>query len=192
MTSTPGRALWNNQLGCWFGNSGTYDAQFPSNSPTTYSDLSYVLGDFSVDVDVNKLQDGGIWLRSSFGGGSESGVLLVTGGSGGTGTGLYCHTVQSGSYSGTLNPVGGLFTPSLSNAHIRVTVSGDTYSAYVNGSLTPATTLTTSLFPTGHVGLYDFSNQTFDNFNLQAVPEPTTIATLGLGVLLGLRRKRKP
>ncbi len=183
--------LWNNQRGSWFGNAGTYDAQFPSNSPTTYSDLSYSLGDFSVDVDVNKLQDGGIWLRSSFGGGSESGVLLVTGGFGGSGTGLYWHTVQSGSYSGAINSVGGLFISGFSNAHIRVTVSGDTYSAYVNGSLTPATTLTTSLFSTGHVGLYDFSNQTFDNFDLQAVPEPTTMAALGLGVLLGLRRKRE-
>jgi len=147
--------LWKDQRGSWFGNSGTYDAQFPSNAPTTYSVLSYALGDFSVDVDVNNLQDCGIWLRSSFSGGSESVVLLVTGGDS---TGLYWPTVQSGSYSGTLNP---------------------------------ATTLTTSLSPTGHVASTTSQTRPSTTFNLQAVPEPATVAALGLGVVLGLRRKRK-
>lgn len=43
---------------------------------TTFASLT----DFTVDVDVNSLDDGGIWLRSSYNSGSLSGVLLVTGG----------------------------------------------------------------------------------------------------------------
>jgi hypothetical protein len=44
----------------------------------------------------------------------------------------------------------------------------------VNGSPTPATTLTTSEFARGEFGLYDFSNQTFDNIVLVSpVPEPS-------------------
>lgn len=38
---------------------------------------------------------------------------------------------------------------------------------------TPLTTLTDSTFTSGRVGLYDSSSQTFDNFALAAVPEPS-------------------
>ena len=37
--------------------------------------------DFTVEVDVNNWNDGGVWRRSSFSGGLASGVLLVTGAS---------------------------------------------------------------------------------------------------------------
>lgn len=181
-------AQWGNQRGSWFAAGGVYDSQFPSNSPVTYSDVPYLLTDFSVDVDINALQDGGIFLRSDFNGGSESGVLLVTGGFLGTGTGLYWHVVQNGSYSGILNSVGGLFVPGVSNAHIRVEVVGNTYSAYVNGSNVAATTLVDNTFASGRAGLYDFSNQTFDNFDLNVVPEPAGLALLGVGVVSVWRR----
>jgi hypothetical protein len=166
--------LWGNQAGLWAASSGVYFAQQPSNSPTTYTSLPYMLTDFRADVDINGLQDGGLWLRSSITDGSRNGVLLVTGGDLGTGTGLYWHVVSNDSFSAPINRVDGLFTPGVSNAHIRVEVSGDTYSAFVNGSPTPATTLTTSEFARGEFGLYDFSNQTFDNIVLVSpVPEPS-------------------
>src|SRR6266436_36967 len=76
--------LWGNEVGSWFAAGGVYDSQFPSNSPLTYSSLPFALSDFSIDVDINHLQDGGIWLHSADNG---NGVLLVTGGNGGTGTG---------------------------------------------------------------------------------------------------------
>lgn len=81
--------------------------------------------------------------------------------------------------------------PGVIDPHLRVTVVGDTYSVFVDGSATAATTLTTAQFSSGQVALYDFSAQTFDNFAL--VPEPSA---LGLVVLAGgaacwLRRRRQ-
>jgi hypothetical protein len=183
--------LWGNEVGNWTASGGVYFAQAPSNSPTTYSGLPFNLGNFSIDVDINHLQDGGIWLRSVD---DQNGVLLVTGGNLGTGTGLYWHIVTNGSFSGELDAVNGLFTPGVSDAHIRVEVSGDTYSAFVNGSTTAATTLTTTAFPTGRVGLYDFSGQTFDNVVVTSpVPEPASLVMLGTGAASALvysRRRR--
>jgi hypothetical protein len=76
------------------------------------------------------------------------------------------------------------------NPHIHIEVSGNTYSAFVNGSLTPATTLTTSLFSSGQVALYDNSAQSFDNFVLQTVPEPSASLLIVIGVA-GAYCKRK-
>ncbi len=182
---------WGNEVGGWSAASGVYDAASPNNSPPTYSSLPYTLTDFSVTVTVNNLTDGGIWLRSSS---NQNGILLITGGHGQTGTGLYWHEVQSGVSSSSLNEVTGLFTSGVSTATITVTVVGNTYSAFVNGSSTPATTLTSTLFASGKVGLYDFSAvQTLDNFSVSAIPEPATYALLLGACALGAapwRRKR--
>lgn len=181
--------LWGNEVGNWTASGGVYFAQAPANNPATYTSPPFQLGDFSIDVDVNHLQDGGIRLHSS---NDRNGVLLVTGGRLGTGTGLCLHIVQNGVYGSLLNGVTGLFTPGDSDAHIRVVVSGDTYSAYVDGASTPATSLTTNLFPTGRAALYDFSNQTFDNVLVATAPEPSALAPIGSGLagLPRLRRKR--
>lgn len=158
-------SVWRNEVGNWRASGGVYSAHAPSNSPIARSTLPFVFADCVIDVDINDLQDGGILLRSSPAPGTAlgvKGVLLVTGGFTGTGTGLYWHVIETGNTAGSaLNQVSGLFTPGASDAHITVTVVGDTYTAYVDGVL--ATTLTTDLFDVGGVGLYDFSNQTFDN-----------------------------
>jgi len=183
---------WGNEVGGWAATSGVYSAAAPNNNPPTYTSLPYTLTDFSVTVTINALQDGGIWLRSL---NNANGILLVTGGHGGAGTGLYWHEIVGGNTSpAVLNEVTGLFTPGADTATITVTVIGSTYSAYVNGSITPATTLTSALYASGRVGLYDFSGQTFDNFSVAAIPEPVDFALgiggLALGIVTYSRRRK--
>lgn len=172
--------LWGNEAGSWSASSGVYSAATPGNFPNAHSTLPYVLADFTVELDINNVQDGGIWLRSAAAGGTSigrTGVLLVTGVSGG----LYWHIVATGSsYGSILNPVTGLFTAGVSDPHLSVKVLGDNYSVFVNGAGSPATTLTTGTFASGQLALYDNSGQTFDNVSV--VPEPSVTFLLGLGM----------
>lgn len=198
-------AAWGDQSGDWRTTGGVYDAGNPDNSPITYTDVTTLPGltDFSLSVDVNSVDDGGVWLRSSYNAGSISGVLLVTGGSTGSNNGLYWHTVVNGAFSGIQQAVG---IPGLqdSNIQLRIDVAGDTYSAFVNGNAVAATTLTTNLFASGSAGLYDYSptngagfplGQTFDNFSIAdfaSVSEPGTFALMSLTLAgLGLARRKR-
>lgn len=200
-------AAWGNERGNWRDTGGVYDAATPDNSPITYSSVTTfsALTDFALDVDVNDVDDGGIWLRSAFNGGAINGVLLVTGGNNGNNNGLYWHTVQNGIFSSPLQSVG-ISGLQGDDVHLRIEVIGDDYSVFIDGSLTAATTLTTNLFASGSIGLYDFSpisgaasprGQTFDNvviddFTVASVPAPGALALMGLGLAgLGIARKRR-
>jgi hypothetical protein len=200
-------AAWGNQHGNWRAADGVYDAGSPSNSPLTYTDVTTLpsLTDFVLDVDVNAIDDGGIWLRSNYNGGAFNGVLLVTGGLTGSYDGFYWHTVVNGGFSGLLNQ-----TPQLglqgTNHHLHIVVSGDTYTVYLDGLSSVFTSLTTALFASGSAGLYDYSptsgassprGQTFDNFTISVntvpVPPALSLFASGLGVIgfIGWTRKRK-
>ena len=179
--------LWNNEVGSWSATGGVYDSLSPSTRPNALSSLPFELTDFSVELDINNVSDGGIWLRSASAatGIGRTGVLLVTGGNTRTGTGLYWHVVTGDSYGSNLNTVSGIFANGVSDPHLRVEAHGNTYSAYVNGSTVAATTLTNSAFSSGRVALYDFSGQTFDNVSITsaAIPEPSHISLLALAFL---------
>ncbi len=171
-------SLWGNNSGSWSASAGVYAASAPNNFPNAFSALPFNLTNFTVDVDIHGVTDGGIWLRSSPAPGTAvgvKGILLVLkyANFGGDGQ-LYWHIVPDGSsYGDALNVNVGSFAAG-SNPHVHVEVSGDTYSAFINGATNPATTLTTSAFAGGQVALYDFSSQTFDNFVLQ-VPGSTGV-----------------
>lgn len=187
---------WGNEVGDWFVAEGVYDAARTGGRPMAESSLPFDLTDFSVEVDIRDVQDGGLWLRSfatDVGQRGRAGVLLVTGGRGGAGTTLYWHIVRPGDGPlSVLSESANLFDPGVTDARIRVVVAGNTYSAYVDGSATPVSTLVTSEFSSGRVALYDNSIQTFDNFTLTAVPEPATAGLLAAGMFLvawkGVRR----
>jgi hypothetical protein len=166
--------LWSNLRGDWVATNGGYFAALPNNNPVTYSAVPFTLADFTLFVDINNVGDGGLWLHADPPG--ENGILLVTGGNGygsgsrggNAGSSLYWHQVINNTFSAALNEVYNVFTnPGAENVRIEVQVSGNVYSAFVNGSATPATSLTNSVFSSGWAGLYDFSSQTFSDFALQ-------------------------
>lgn len=183
-------SLWGNEVGIWTAAGGVYSASNPSNFPNAYSSLPFNLFDFVVELDINDVADGGIWLRSSAAPATNigrTGLLLVTGAGGGT---LYWHNVTNpNSYGAALNQTAPLFTVGVSDPHLRIEVTGDSYSVFVNGSATAATTLTTSNFASGQVALYDNSVQTFDNFFV--TPEPSSSVFLGFGALISMLSRRR-
>ena len=186
--------VWGNELGNWTTSGGSYYAQIPSNDPLTYSLLPFIVTDFAVEVDLNGPTDGGIYLRASAD--RNNAVLLMFGGIGHTGTGLYWHVGPD--YETIVNPTPqGLFTHD-ERIHLRIVVIGNVYQAFLNGSPNPVTTLVDNTVGSGRVGLYDYTGaaggQSFDNFVLEVVPEASTLAMalIGLGlVAFGKRRRCK-
>lgn len=172
--------LWSNLRGNWFVTNGVYATANPQNVPPTFSGLPFVLTNFTVDVDISQVADGGVWLRCDPSG--TNGVLLVTGGhgwgggnrSGNAGRSLYWHVITPEDWSAPpiLDEAFNVFTnPGVENVHLHIEVAGDVYSAFINGSTNATTTLieTNLVYSSGGVGLYDYSSQTFDNFVLQAL-----------------------
>ncbi|MCA9290518.1 MAG: hypothetical protein KDA25_05285 [Phycisphaerales bacterium] len=184
--------LWGNEFGNWTASGGVYSAAVSSNFPNSYSSLPFEFESFVLDLDINDVADGGVWLRSEPAPGTPigiKGVLLVTGAGNNS---FYWHIVPTGdSYGPSLLPVSGLFNDG-DDISLHIVVSGNTYDVYLNGSGTPATSLTTDAFTVGGIALYDYSNQTFDNVNLDGVlacpqdlNDDDTVGPADLAVLLG-------
>ena len=163
--------MWGNESGGWTETGGGYYATEPNNNPCAYSSLPFNLTAFSVDFDINSVSDGGIFLRASPAPGTAlgiQGVLLnfkVPGG----GPRLYWHVFYGTNGSAPLNLT---YLDYGATPHVHVEVVGDSYAAYINGSTDPVTSLTTNVFSSGRVALYDFSGQSFSNFVLARV-QPT-------------------
>jgi hypothetical protein len=183
--------LWGNNVGSWSVFNGAYYATTPSAFPNAHSSLSTNLEDFYLDVDIHQPEIGGIWLRSSSCPGSPTGrkgiLLMATGGL------MYWHAVTEGpDYGNNLNVNLTAYSPGSSNLHLHVEVSGKTFSAFVNGSRSPVTTLTLGsnafvnatsstspvpdVFPNGEIALYSDSDQSFDNLELGFLPPVLMIA----------------
>jgi hypothetical protein len=161
---------WGNQDGSWTIAGRKYYATAPDNNPLTYTDLVdyQSLKNFTVNVTVNNVYDGGIWLRSQSNAAAPNGILLVVGGACSNYTGLYWHVVTNGVPGQCLNEVNvsGLEG---SNARVKVVVKGDTYTAYIGGK--KITSLTDSTYTAGSTGLYDNSaapQETFSHYCLSA------------------------
>jgi serralysin len=182
---TGANAAWDNHLGDWMASGGVYSAQNPSAYPNTNSLVSGLIwSDFSVDVTVNNPADGsnrggGVWLRASNDATAAnvgvSGVLFAWAHST---LEMYWHVVLPGQdgygFWPNLVEFGLADTP----FSVHIEVRGDTYSAYVNGSL--ITSLTDNHFASGQVGLYDgndVSEQTFDNFSVNVIYPPAVTIT---------------
>jgi Domain of Unknown Function (DUF1080) len=197
--------VWSNTLGNWTADGGVYRAQQPDNFPNTHSFVSTMpsLTDFSVTVDVNAARDGGVWLRASSDPTTQigvTGILLIflnDGAGSARPNSLFWHEVGE-QYGAQLNVEVDQYVGSFS---LRIDVQGNTYSAFVNGSSTPATTFISDKFTSGYVGLYDHGIfpgdvQSFDNFRLSvSVPGPIAGAgppglILAGGGLLGWWRRR--
>lgn len=171
---------WGNEYGDWVAVDGVYTSTLQTNDPPTYTSVTTLpdLTDFAVDVDINGVRDGGIYLRSErCDNGLVDGVILVVGGNLGTYNGCYWHVGDCNGYSPQLNAVD---IPGLqgSDAHIRIVVSGDFYRAYLNGGTVPITTLTTDAYSSGKVALYEFFDQSFDNVEISLIPTGVSDADL--------------
>ncbi|MGE3180139.1 MAG: hypothetical protein AB7N71_00785 [Phycisphaerae bacterium] len=169
--------LWGNEVGDWTTLGGVYFAQQPSNNPATRTFLPLQYRNVDLEVDVNALRDGGLFLRYNLDG---DGVLLVLGGAGGGAhppggpghDGLYWHTIVNENITGTFGSVNGLGILD-QDVHLRVVVCGARYSVYLNDADIAATELVTDQFSSGRIGLYDYSvqsPQSFDNFVMVWTP----------------------
>ncbi|HUB25105.1 MAG TPA: LamG-like jellyroll fold domain-containing protein [Tepidisphaeraceae bacterium] len=185
----PPSTQWSNSVGDWTTSNGCYFATQPRGRPATYTGLPFDLTDFTVDVDIKNVGDGGLWLRSD--GSDQNGVLLVTGGLGygdgqrgnGAGGALYWHVYQNGRHADPISVANGVFVPD-TNCHIHVVVRGDHYAAFINGATTPASEFVDDTYSHGQVGLYDNQpsigggsgeRQMFANFTLSRLtPADTT------------------
>lgn len=165
---------WGREYGNWVVLDGEYTATGEPGTPMS-SILGYNSTDFAFDGDLRITSEGAAQLGLRVQGLSntgnshlENGILLVVFPGGNS---IYWHVIVDGVGSPqNIQPLG--ITPSVDQPlHIRVEVSGDTYKAYVNGTL--KNTLTDPTYHSGQVVLginlgYP-TPTTWDN--IQVVPE---------------------
>lgn len=140
--------LWGNERGSWGVIAGRYGAGAPTNNPPTFTSLPYSFADFELRTQVHAADDGGIWLRTDSLG--LNGVLFVL-----ARGHAYWHNMVNGGAGGSLNQASNVYTVG-ATVDVRIEVTGNVFRAYLNGAVTPTTTLTSGTGTPGRVALYDF------------------------------------
>ena len=155
----PPSSPWHSLSGNWTGRGGKYYATVPNNNPFALTILPFDVKEYTLKVTVNELGDSGILVRTNPAGTHY--VLLVLGGYGygqgvrGGNAGTSIYWADSTNPSQAANPVNGVFIPG-KTYDITVKASGNTFSAYIDGSSPPVTSITDAAAgSTGSVGLYD-------------------------------------
>ena len=186
--SSGASGLWGNEEGAWTAGGGVYACTNPDNFPNAHSSLPFDLTSFTLEVDLNNIGDGGIWLRSNNLPGTSIGVegilLVIRSGD------MYWHVTSGGAgYGSSIGVIGNPFTAGTSG-HVRIEVAGDVYKVYVDGSAIAASTLTDGTFASGRVALYsNTGGMSFDNVAL--TPEPATLACLVVAGCAICRRRHR-
>lgn len=179
--------LWGNEVGAWQALNGEYQTTQPTGAPPTpYTSLPFDLTNFTVEVAIRDIGDGGVWLRSQD---NQNGVLLVTGGDGWWDNGaspqkgrdLYWHVLVNGlgTPPGYLSRTANVFDPGVTDATIRIEVVGNTYSAFVDGVL--KSTLVDGTYTHGKIALYDAWNPGQAFQSVVVVPEPSASTLILVG-----------
>jgi len=188
---------WGNQLGNWIAQDGKYYASATGSSfplwPLPQTLLPFEVTDFTVDIKIWDFKNGGVMLRAQD---SQNAILLVLGGLGGVGDYMYWHILQDGNVGSGLNPSSSIGAIGQYDPSLHIVVEGDTYKVYLDGSTNPATTLTTSAFSSGKVGLFDnASPETSFSDIVITVPEPSALSLLAVGLggsaVLAYNKQRK-
>ena len=166
-------SLWEPFSGTWAGDG----ARYFSNDFGGYTSLPFDLDDFAIEVDISAIDDGGIWLRSqpdAMGQLGGVGVVLIAGGLGNAGDGLYWQ-IDEGSGLGPVQSLNNDLGLRNTDARIRVEVRDDTLRAFVPDMSVPASQLIFSpaqaaSLASGRVGLYDNGGLQFDNLVIETLP----------------------
>lgn len=141
--------LWGNERGDWIAAGGRYFAQAPNNNPLTWTSLPYSFTDLEAHILIRSVNDGGVWLHADAAG--ENGILLVF-----AHRDVYWHVVVNGNPGPALQVANDLYNIG-DDLNVRVQVSGNNYWAFLPGFLMPVSTLNNAAFPSGRIGLYDFT-----------------------------------
>jgi hypothetical protein len=175
---------WGNEIGNWIATGGVYRPYTPDipgwqGYGGATSTLPFNLTNFVFEVDNTNWHESGVWLRFSYNGGNVNGVLWVEDRYGQT----YLHVVRDGTWTQPIN----LIRPNLGQAHIKITVSGNNYDVYANGTL--INSLVNSDFASGQVGLFGnhLTAGAFDNANVVPLPPGLLLFDSGLLGLAGVR-----
>ena len=173
---------FGNEVGDWEvrflddQNNGKYTATTGAKRFSMAGNLTWQ--DYVIEANFSNAQYGGLLVRAQD---KDNGILLVVRPEHNE---TYWHVLENGSWGTTLAKV--TLGPEVGDElHVKVAVSGSEFEGYINGEL--KTTLNTSEFTTGKIGLYLFnqSDQYWDDVVVYSggIVPPTSQPTAEVGLV---------